>query len=207
MPTGFYPVNINDESFVRGPGRVMFAALSVPFPTQVGDVINLSTYAASSGWNDLGATKGGIQVTFNNSEESFDVDQILADIQSLPTSSEMTVVTQFAEATLDRIAFAWEGTEITTTANPSKGNGPEKSMSVGPFESYTQRRLAVAYRRQESGKVRVAAFRIAQRSPAESSITFNKTGDQQTIPSTFKILPDTSVSDPAARFATFFDQV
>jgi hypothetical protein len=203
----FYPVNLNDETIVRGPGRAMFASMSVTVPTQIGDVLSLSTFLPAAGWNDLGATKGGVSVTFNNSEESIDVDQVLADIATYPTGTEMSVSTQLAEASLDRFAMAWEGSAVTTNATPTKGTGPEKSVSFGAFEGYTQRRLAVAYRRQQSGKVRVGVFRITQRAPQESTITFNKTGDQQTIPVTWKVLPDTSVADVKSRFATFFDQV
>lgn len=199
----FYPTNMNDEAFVRGPGRVMYASMSQAFPTQISDVINLSTFAAANGWIDIGATKGGIQISFNNGEEGFDVDQILAEIMSLPTSSEMYVQTQIGQATLDWLSFAWEGDVVTTNAAPTT---PEKQTGVGPFESYTQRRLAVAFRRASTGKIRLHAFRKAQRAPQESTITYNKTGEQQSIPVRWRILPDTSVTNIKSRFSTMFDQ-
>lgn len=74
MATDFFRTSINDESFVRTAGRLLWAGITVSFPTKLGDVINMSTYEAQTGWNDLGATKGGIQVTINNTEETFDVD-------------------------------------------------------------------------------------------------------------------------------------
>jgi hypothetical protein len=199
----FYPTNMNDEAFVRGPGRVLYASMSQAFPTQISDVINLSTFNAQAGWNDIGATKGGIQISFNNGEEGFDVDQILAEIQSLPTSSEMYVQTQIGQATLDWLSFAWEGDAVTTNVAPTV---PEKQTGVGPFESYTQRRLAVAFRRASTGKIRLHAFRKAQRAPQESTITYNKTGEQQSIPVRWRILPDTSVTNVRSRFSTMFDQ-
>jgi hypothetical protein len=194
---------MTDEAFVRGPGRAMYASMSTTSPTEIGEVINLSTFAAMAGWNDIGATKGGIQISFNNGEEGFDVDQIQAEIASLPTNSEMFVQTQIGQATLDWLSFAWEGDSVTTNATPVT---PEKVTSVGPFESYTQRRLAVAYRRPQTGKIRLHAFRKAQRAPQESTITYNKTGEQQSIPVRWRILPDTSVTNVRARFSTMFDQ-
>lgn len=199
----FYPTAMTDEAFLRVPGRLMYASISTAFPTQISDIINLSTYSAQAGWTDVGATKGGVAITFNNSEEAFTVDQILAEIESLPTSVEMSVSTQIAQATLDWLSFAWEGDVVSTNVSPSV---PEKQTSFGPFESYTRRRLAVGARRPQNGKIRFFAFRKVQRSPQESTITFNSTGEQQSIPVRFRVLPDTSVSTVRARFATSFDQ-
>lgn len=201
----FYPTAVNPESFVRGPGRLLYASMSMPAPSQIAEVINLSTYLAMSTWNDIGATKGGVQISFNNSEESFDVDQILSDIASLPTGTEMFVQSQLAQATLDWLSFAWEGDTVTT--NASANGGPEKNTGLGPFESYTQRRLAVAFRRPDTGKIRLHFFRKAQRAPQESSINYAKTGEQQTIPVRWRILPDTSISTVRSRLGLVFDQI
>ena len=129
----FYPTAVTPESFVRGPGRLLYASMSMPIPSQISEVINLSTFQAVSTWTDIGATKGGVQISFNNSEESFDVDQILSDIASLPTSSEMFVQTQLAPATLDWLSFAWEGDAVTTNAGAN--GGPEKNTGFGPFQA------------------------------------------------------------------------
>lgn len=199
----FYPTAMTDEAFVRGPGRLLYASMSTPFPTQIGDVVNVSTFAAQPGWNDVGATKGGIQISFNNGEEGFDVDQILSEIFSLPTNSEMYVQTQIGQATLDWLAFAWEGDAVTVNAAPAT---PEKQTGFGPFDAYTQRRMAVGFRRATTGKIRLHAFRKVQRSPQESSITYNKTGEQQSIPARWRVLPDTSVASVRSRYMTTFDQ-
>jgi hypothetical protein len=103
------------------------------------------------------------------------------------------------------LSLAWEGTSVTT--NSGATGGSEKNVSFGPFESYTRRRLAVGQRRPSSGKLRLTVFRKVQRSAAESTLTANSTGDQQTIPITFRVLPDTSVSNVLARYCTIFDQV
>lgn len=199
----FYPTAMTDEAFVRGPGRVLYASMSQAFPTQISDVINLSTFAAAAGWIDVGATKGGVQISFNNGEEGFDVDQILSEIMSLPTNSEMYVQTQIGQATLDWLSFAWEGDAVTINATPTV---PEKQTGFGPFEAYTQRRLAVGFRRASSGKIRLHVARKAQRAPQESSVTYNKAGEQQSIPVRWRILPDTSVANVRSRYMTTFDQ-
>jgi hypothetical protein len=152
-----------------------------------------------TGWNDLGATKGGVQVSINNTEESFDVDQVYGDIDSLPTAWECSVSTQLAEMTLDRLSFCWEGSSVTTS-------GGEKAMGFGAPLSYTRRRMAVLFQRP-NGKVRAFVFRKVQRSPQESTITFNKTGEQQSVAVRFKAIADLSVVDVYSRFFTAYDQV
>ncbi len=195
----FFPTAINEDSFIRGAARLMWAGMTISFPTTIGDIINLSTYAAGTGWNDLGATKGGITISRNNTEETFDVDQILGDIDSRPVSWEQTVATQVAEATLDRINVAWEaGTKVTT--------GSEEMMGVGDPAVYLKRRLAVLFRK-EDGKLRAHVYRKVQRSATESAITYNKTGEQISIPITFRALADTSVSDVNLRTQVIFNQV
>ena len=200
----FYPVNLNDEGFIRGPARLLWAVVTQTFPTAIGSVINASTWVAQSGWNDLGATKSGVQITINNSEESFDIDQVLGDIESLPTNWECSVSTALAEMTLDRLALVWEGDTVTTNTGVTPN---EKTTSYGTPLSYTRRRLAVAFQRPATGKVRLYVFRKVQRAPQETTLSYNKTGEQQTAPIRFRALPDLSIAVPAQRYFTVFDQL
>lgn len=166
-------------------------------------------YDAVGGWaaGDLGATKGGITITRNNSEETFDVDQIQADIMSLPTAWEMTVAASVAQADIDMIQYLWEGGTITLDATTG-----ERTLPLGTPQVYRQRRLVVLFQRQSfdggvtAGLIRMYAFRITQRSPQDSSIVHNKTGDQVSIPFTWRALADTNVTDPYARFGSIIDQ-
>lgn len=199
-----------DDAFIRGAGRILVAPVATAFPTKISDIIELSAspmtgaqYDAKTGWVDLGATKTGIQITVNNAEETFDVDQILGDIASAPTSWEVSVGTQLAEFTLERMQVAWEGSSITTDATPTPD---EKELGVGEPTSYTQRRLAVLYQRP-SGLIRAFIFRKVQRMPQESSVTFQKTGEQISVPVRFRALADTSVTDVYKRFFIVRDQL
>lgn len=181
----------------------MYAAVTATLPIQVADVINLSTYVAQSGWNDLGATKDGITITFNASgEEAIDVDQVYGDIDAFPTGWTMEVATSLAEVTLDRLAFAWE--QVTVAINARVG-GNEKQANFGTPQFYTKRKLAVLFQRP-SGKIRMFVFVKAQRMPQDSTLNFAKTGEQQTIPMRFRCLPDLSIAEPTARFAFVTDQ-
>lgn len=195
----FFSTAINDNTFIRGAARLMWAGTTVNVPTTIGDIINLSTYAAQSGWNDLGATKTGVTVVRNNTEEVFDVDQILGNIDTRPVDWEQTVTTALAEASLQRMQIAWEGGSIST-------GGGEETMGVGNPLTYTKRRLAVLILKAD-GKIRAHVYRLVTRGAVESSAVFNKTGDQVTFPVQFRALADTSVSDVNTRVGVVINQV
>jgi hypothetical protein len=195
----FHRTFVNDESFIRGAARLLWAGSTVTFPTSIGTVVNLSTFDAMTGWNDLGATKTGIQISVNNTEESFDVDQIKSVLSTEPVSWEVAVQTALAEVTLERLQLAWEGEPVITS-------GGEKIASFGPSETYTERKLAVLFRRA-NGKIRAYLFRKTFRAPQESALTYNKTGEQQSIPVRFNCLADLSVAEVKQRIFQIRDQV
>jgi hypothetical protein len=207
----FHRTNVDNRSFIRGAARLLIAPYEHTRPTKISDVIALASsagppevalYDAASGWTDLGATKTGVQITINNAEESFDVDQIYGDISSAPTNWECSVGTQLAEMTPEKMQVAWEGSAITEDASPTI---PEVEFGVGQPTSYTQRRLAVLYQRP-NGKIRAYLFHKVQRMPQESSVTHAKTGEQVSIPVRWRVLADSTITDPYKRFFIIRDQ-
>jgi hypothetical protein len=206
----FHRTFVDDDSFIRGAARLLIAPDTQAFPDEISDIIELSAspmtgdqYDKKTGWEDLGATKTGIQITVNNAEETFDVDQILGDISSAPTNWEVSIGTALAETTVDRLAVAWEGSAVTTDNTPTVH---EREVGFGQPTSYTRRRLAVLFQRP-TGEIRAYIFRKVQRQPQESSITHNKTGEQISIPVRWKALADDTVTDVKKRFFIIRDQV
>lgn len=199
----FLPVTYNDEGFIRGPARLLFAAVTQAMPIQVADVIDLTVNFAQAGWSDLGATKTGIQITYNaTGEEAFDIDQVFGDLDALPNGWSLEIATALAENTLNRQAFAFEQLTVVTAAVVG---GSEKTFNIGTPLNYTKRKMAVAFQRP-NGKIRLYVFRKTQRMPQDTTLSFAKTGEQQTIGMRWRCLPDLSVAEPTARFATVFDQ-
>lgn len=200
----FLRASITDDNFIRGAARILYAASTQVFPTKISDIIILSAggtqYDTQAGWSDLGATKTGVQIVRNNAEETFDVDQIMGDIASEPTSWEMNVGTSIAEMTPTMLRLAWEGGTISAADADNAVHLP-----MGQPTQYTKRRLAVLHQRA-NGKIRAYVFRLAQRLPQESTITHAKTGEQVTIPMRWRCLADSTVTDPLARFGEIIDQ-
>lgn len=198
----FHRTNLGEESFIRGAGRLLWAGTTIGFPTSIGAVVNLSTFDAQAGWNDLGATKTGITISVNSAEDTFEVDQIYGDLDALPNNWECSVQTALAEMSVDRLAIAWEGSPVTldTAVSPN-----EKEMGFGQPRSYTKRRLAVLFQRP-NGKIRGYFFRSVVRAAQESSVVYAKTGEQQTAPIRFRAFADTSVTDTYKRYFVIRDQ-
>lgn len=197
MPA-FHRYSVNDDNFIRGAARLLLAAVTQAFPTSIGDIVNVSTYDAQSGWTDAGATKTGITITHNNTEEAFDIDQELSDIDTRPVSYEVSVATALEQVDLEHMQIAWEAGTIATV-------GTERQMGVGAPTVYLKRRLAVVFQKAND-KLRAFVFRKATKSPQESSIVFNKTGEQQSIPVRWRALPDPSIAVVNDRIFMVFDQ-
>lgn len=201
----FYKTGLTDDwATLKGAARLLVADIGTAFPSGINDIIvtasGVTQYNAQAGWEDLGATKGGVTISTNHTEETLSVDQVFGDIASSPTSWEASVQTALAEMTLEHLQLVWEGSAITTN-----GAG-ERVIGYGQSDEYTQRRLAVLFKNPKTDKVRATVVRIAQLQPVESSIVFNREGDQMTIPVQFKALADTSIVDPKQRFFMTFEQ-
>lgn len=203
----------NPWAFVRGPARLLIAPSNQAFPSAIDDIIvtasGTTQYDAQSGWTDLGATKTGVQISINHAEETFDVDQILGDIESSPTNWECNVQTALAENTLEHFQLAWEGSTIDTNVTEDPD---ERSMGYGMATCYTRRKLAVLYKGStciegQPSLIRAFVFRRVQLMPVESQITFNKTGEQVSIPIQLKAIADTSIADVKKRFFMIYEQL
>lgn len=160
-----------------------------------------------SGWSDLGSTRSGVQAARNNTETQLDVDQIYSSITAVPDEWEMTVATQFAETTWQNLQLAWEGGTVTldTTQTPN-----EQHLSLGAPTHYTERLLAVLHQKTigpDAGAVRALVYRRVLRSPQNSTLDYQKTGQMQTIPHTFRAFADWTITDENKRFADFIEQV
>jgi hypothetical protein len=101
-----------EPAFVQGAGRLLLAPMSVDEPAGPDDILvptaGATLYDPVTGWYDAGYTKTGINITRNNAEEEFDVDQIRGAIRRRPTTWEMSVGTQLAEASLESFQLGWE---------------------------------------------------------------------------------------------------
>jgi len=210
---GRFPLS-NEQSFVQGAGRLLYADLAEPWPDGIEDLLVVAAGAtiwdAAPGWNEAGYTKTGINITRNNAEDTFDVDQIRADIRRRPNNWEMSVGTQLAEATLETFALAWElpsdntgAPDITTVTKATQLD--EQHVGLSAPLTYVERKIAVVFQFPDD-IVRAWVFRRAYHAPQESGFTLNKTGEQVSLPLRFNCVadPDATVD---TQFGEIFEQI
>jgi hypothetical protein len=196
----------NEQGFMQGAGRVLIAPSSQAWPDNIDDLLTLASggtqYDAASGWTDAGFTKTGINITRNNAEEEFTVDQIRAAIRRRPTNFEMSVGTQLAESTLETFALAWELGSITDVTG---GSLDERHIGLSAPTTFVERRIAVLFQ-FEDGIIRAYAFRRGVKAPQESGFTLQSTGEQVSLPVRWNMLADTS-QPIQSQFGEIFEQV
>lgn len=191
----------NEQGFMQGAARILIAASDATWPSTVGDLLHTASgatqYDAASGWTDVGFTKTGINITRNNAEEEFTVDQIRASIRRRPTNFEMSVGTQLAESTLETFAIAWELGAITTA-------GGERHIGLSAPTTFVERRLAALFQ-FEDGVIRAYVFRRAVKASQESGFTLQSTGEQVSLPVRWNMLADTA-QPVASQFGEIMEQ-
>jgi hypothetical protein len=217
---GRHPITY-ERGFVQGAGRVIYAPSGSTFPDSINDMIELTAgatqYDLVTPWIEIGFTKTGINITRNNAEEDFDVDQVSGSIRRRPTNWEMSVGTQLAEATLETFQLAWELGPISTVV----GTPPvldERRLGLSAPTSYKERLVAVLFQfpPEKSGGttaapgsaaiIRAWCFRRCYRAAQESGMTLQKTGEQVSLPVRWNAQADTTVSIDE-QFGVILEQV
>lgn len=205
-----------EPAFVQGAGRLLLAPMSEPEPAGIEDILVLTAgatlYDPATGWYDAGYTKTGINITRNNAEEEFDVDQIRGAIRRRPSTWEMSVGTQLAEASLESFQLGWELAHDPATGLPDitvdVNTAPVldvRSIGMGAPPSYYERRAAVAFQFPDD-TIRIWYFHQTTHAPQEVGFTLNKTGEQVSLPLRLncQAIGDKPVNE---QFGVIFEQV
>jgi len=145
---GRHPITY-ERGFVQGAGRILYAPAGTAWPDDISDIIEVdesqpTAYDLVLPWVEIGFTKTGINITRNNAEEDFDVDQVSGSIRRRPTNWEMSVGTQLAEATLETFQLAWELGPINAVT-PGATQLDERHVGLGAPTSYKERLIAVLF--------------------------------------------------------------
>lgn len=197
-----------ERGFVQGAGRIVVAAQDTAWPEGLEDILILASgatqYDLVAPWEEVGFTKTGINITRNNSEESFDVDQIRGSIRRRPSDWEMSVGTQLAEASLETFALAWE-LPAPTTVTKTDPQLDERHQGLSAPTLYVERLVAVLFQFPD-GLIRAWVFRRCIRAAQESGMTLQKTGEQVSLPVRWNALadPDQPVE---SQFGEIFEQL
>jgi len=204
------PIVVTFNNYMAGQAQQVIIANSAGLTggsTPAVGVVHTTTgsgiYDPVSPWFDLGATKTGIRISRNNTEDVFDVDQLYGDLDARPTNWEMQIATSLSQSSLQVMQTAWELGNIFDDTTPSTGT--ERHLGMGLPTSYTKRRLAILYQRP-NGLIRALVFRRTVKMPQASEINYMKSGEQLLVPVTWRALIDTTVQDPTQNIGEIIDQ-
>src|SRR3954463_8287888 len=218
---GRYAVDY-EMGFVQGAARILIAPISADYPDGLDDILDLATgatlYDPKPPWTDVGFTKTGINITRNNAEETFTVDQIRSAIRTRPSNWEMSVGTQLAEASLETVSLAWElpdPVDVTKTTPQLD----ESHVGLGAPTNYPERRMCVLFQfppvlsgAQAAGApvsvepIRAWVFRRCLHAAQESGFTLQNTGEQVSLPWRLNCMSD-DAAPVASQFGEIFEQV
>jgi hypothetical protein len=214
---GRHPITY-ERAFVQGAGRILYAPDGSAWPDDISDIIELDAgatqYDLVAPWVEIGFTKTGINITRNNAEEEFDVDQVTGSIRRRPTNWEMSVGTQLAEATLETFQLAWELGPIASVS-PGSPQLAERHVGLSAPTTYASRLIAVLFQfpPEPSGAtpataalIRAWVFRRCYKAAQESGLTLQKTGEQVSLPVRWNAQAD-SAQPVASQFGEIFEQV
>ena len=197
-----------ERGFVQGAGRILLAPGGTTMPDGIEDIIVLTAggtlYDIVAPFTEVGFTKTGINITRNNAEEDFDVDQQQGSIKRRPSNWEMSVGTQLAEASFETFQTAWELGPITTVTKVDP-QLDERHVGLGAPVSYAEKMVVVVFQFPD-GTIRAWVFRKCVRAAQESGLTLQKTGEQVSLPMRWNALTDSTASVDT-QFGEMFEQV
>lgn len=187
------------------PTDVTLTGGTTPGVTVVETTPGTGLYDPVGSWFDLGATKNGVVPTMNNTEDEFTIDQQKVAIGVLPNEWTWSVTTSLVEVTPENLAVAWDMGSVTLNTTPTI---PEKQLGMGAPDGYTQRRVAILHRRPstQNSLIRCHFIRKAIRQAAESTLTYQSTGDQQSVAFQMRGLVDDNIVDPYSNVGFILDQ-
>lgn len=193
----FYQTHLSrDWATVRGPGRLLAASVdAVPIPTAIDEIIHTISFEAQGAWQDIGATKGGINIEYNYSDPQLSINRTTKQVDTDYLVSELSASTNLAENTFETYQFAWNTSD--------KVNGV---FTVGTPDKTPQKRICVAYQDTATQLIRAYVFYRAVIVP-QGNMNFQKTGDQVTIPVNIIAAPDLTQSDLKNRYMSVMEQV
>lgn len=199
-----------ERGFVQGAGRIGIAPYTPggAIPDGIEDIIVLASGATQfdfvTPFTEVGFTKTGINITRNNAEEDFDVDQQQGSIKRRPSNWEMSVGTQLAEASFETFQTAWELGPISAVAKPT-GQLAERHMGLSAPVAYAEKMVVVLFQFPD-GTIRAWIFRKCVRAAQESGMTLQKTGEQVSLPMRWNALTDSNAT-VETQFGLMIEQV
>lgn len=204
-----FPYDLND--LFGGTIRFLTAPSTEPVPGDISDIIDMtSPYAANGSWVDLGATGGPFQYNRNLTVGGYNIQQTQGTVLEEVTDVTRTMSVAAAEVRPDVIRMLEQGAAqeaISASANVSA----QTKVPFGSIADLTSYRVAAIGRRKKvqglvtepGGATRgalVAWVGYSANISADNAQISVGEGDMATVPLTFSLHPDATVTDEGEEY-------
>jgi len=187
----------------KGAAPLLYANAGTSFPGEIESVINPTTFALGSGWNDFGGTtQDGVTITreFEGSD-GIEVDQLAYTIwDGEPDEWSMMLAASLLETDPDNLAIVFE---LPTAVDHSGTSVEQKHVAFSAPTSLTTRMIAAVQQHSENENLRVFVFRDAKPTPDSREMVLAKT-EGTAAPVEFELEADTTVADADGPFGMLY---
>lgn len=194
---------VTEGNIWKGAARLLYADAGTSFPGELESVINPTTFALQSGWNDFGGTtQEGVTITreFEGSD-GVEVDQLAYAIwDGEPDEWSMYLAASLLETDPDNLAIVFELPAATDHAGSSVS---QKHVAFSAPTSLTTRMIAAVQQHSENENLRVFVFREAKPTPDSRDLLMAKT-EGTAVPIQFELEADTAVADADGPFGMLY---
>lgn len=200
-------ISVDRDTIYKGAARLVYANTTLAsFPGRFESVMNATTYALVSGWNDFGATtEEGI--TVSRSAELSDgiaLDQRVTPLdEGEPESWEMSLETTLLNTSLTNVALAWEAGTLRAYIADG-GYAAQHVLDLDAPTSFTQRMLCVIQEDPKSERLRMVCFRKVTPKVDGSDLTMSR-GEASELPVSFTLAADEDVAQGSGQFGRIYE--
>ena len=192
----------NTENAIGGPARVLIAASTYPFPTQLSEIVNLSTYNvnATYGWQEMGITGAPTQLTHAVQMTEWMSEQF-GRFRTVPQEWNADVQTEFMEITQNNKVLVMLGVAVADSATREARTNFVERTSIPSY------RVAVLFI-DHKGLIHASVFPRAQWN-GNQIVQQIARGQAQRMPIQLAAYADENVIDASTGQACFrvdFDQ-
>jgi hypothetical protein len=200
-----FPYDVNE--LLGGRARILIAPTSVAVPTSLSSIVSTtSPYAASTGWEDIGATAGPAQYSRNLTVAGYDIQQSTSAVLEEPQEVTRTISFPAAEVRSDILAL-FEGTDSVTSATGAD------VVKFGTIVELTSHRIAIVGIRK---KVQGTPTADATRGRLVALVGYNVTisadnaqgsfgeGEMMTMPLSFTFHSDATINTTGEEMGAWF---
>lgn len=110
-------MTVTTTNLVLGPATLYTGLFGAVEPLDA----SVNSAPAASAWTDIGGTMGGVTVSVDQTYTELQVDQLVDSVGRRLTKREFAVATQMAEATLNNLSVALNGSTATSGATQNGG--------------------------------------------------------------------------------------